>query len=330
MSSSSVIVTPGKSATVSGGPKSQFRSFSHEYDNLLSDDYLKTVFTVKYTGKGQNFQVAAKETFNYVEQPIEAKEGQPEKTVDIPVFDQEVKIITNVEGRNVETKFSKKGIRTWADLGVFNVGKDINVTAKVKTDNQLEVFNGWVSGEYRGPHCNANVRFELKKNLNPYLNTRVVFTENKFRAGFLTKVGLKTFDFKRHDLFATYRVNSDLDVYLGHYVLKGDKPKDIGTIVGAAIYRLNKHAIILQGQWQKSKNAFGATLGCRSEINNNTFVRAKVNQAGLFNAVAKRIYNKNLSILLGTELNLTKLKDSYKVARTIPIPISASLEFTYN
>jgi len=330
MSSVSVVSTPTVVHVVSGAPKANFRSFNHEYEQLLNDDYLNKTLTVKYTGKGTNFQVAAKESFTYKTLTIEAKDKEPEKKVDTTVFDKEVKIITNIQGRNVETKFTPKLIRTWADLGVFNVGQDVNVTAKVKASNAFDQFNGWVNGEYKGKHCNANVRLELKKNNKPYLNTKVIMTEKDVRVGFIAKVGLNGFDIKRHNLFASYKINKDLDAYLGHYTLDGDVSKDIGTIVGAAVYQINKHSVVFQGQWQKSTKALGATFGVSSKIDDKTSVRAKVNHKGLFSLLAKRVHCKNLSILAGTELNVLNPGDSYKATRNLPVPLMLSLEFTYN
>jgi hypothetical protein len=327
MSSQAVSSTPVKFTPVSGAPKSQFNSFSHEYDNLLTDDYLNKIFTVKYTGKGQNFQLGAKESFNY---KTVKGDGKDVKDTDITVFDKEVKIITQVEGRNIETKFGKGQIRTWADLGVYNVGKDINFTAKVKSSDKFTDFKGWVNGEYKGAHCNANVRFEMKSKDKPYLNTKVIMTEKDVRAGIVAKVGFNGFEIKRHNLFVQYSGVKDLNLWLGHYTLDGDAPKDIGTIIGAAVYKLNKHSVVFQGQWQKSTKNIGATFGVKSEIQNNTTIKAKVNQAGLFSLVAKRVHNKNLSVLVGTELNLTKPAEAYKASRAIPVPLFASLEFTYN
>jgi len=140
---------------------------------------------------------------------------------------------------------------------------------------------------------------------------------------------LTGFDIKRHNLFASYKVNKDLDVYLGHYTLDGDTPKDIGTIIGAAVYKINKHSVVFQGQWQKSTKALGATFGVSSRVDDKTTVKAKVNHTGLFSLLAKRVHCKNLSILAGTELNLTKPGDSYKATRTLPVPLMLSLEFTY-
>jgi len=325
MSAQAVAVTPVKTVVVSGAPKSKFNSFSHEYDNLLTDDYFKQVFSVKYTGKGKTFQLGAKETFNY-----ELPKDSPKDAKEVQVFDREVKIITNVEGKNIETKFGKGEIRTWADLGVFNVGKDINVTTKVKTNDTFTEWNGWVGGEYKGAHCNANVRVELKKGNKPYLNTKVVMTEKDVRVGVLAKVGLNGFDIRRHDFFVNYSGVKDLNLWLGHYTLKGDATKDIGTIVGAAVYKLNEHQIVFQGQWKKPTKAFGANFGLKYSVNKDTTVKAKIDQAGVLDIVAKKKHCDNLTILAGTKVNVTSPADAYKTSRAYPIPLFAGLEFTYN
>jgi len=298
----------------------------------LNDDYLNKTLTVKYTGKGSNFQLGAKETFTWATKTTPAPEGkdEPAKTEEVKKFDQEVKVITNVEGKNVEAKFGKGAIRAWADFGVFNIGKDINVTAKVKTNDTFSAWNGWVSGEYRGPHCNASARVEVKRGNKPYLNFKTILTEKDIRVGLVTKVGLQGFDVKRHDFFANYNVNKDLSLWLGHYTLENDAPKTLGTILGAAVYRLNKHSVVFQGSWQKSTGNILATFGARSQVNDNTLVRAKVNNKGLFSLVAKRTHNRNLSVLAGTELDLTNPASAYKKDRAIPVPLFVSFEFTYN
>jgi hypothetical protein len=327
MSAQAVTATPVKTVVVSGAPKNNFRSFGHEYDNLLTDDYLSKIFTVKYTGKGQNFNASAKESFSY--KPVKG-DGKDIPDTEKAAFETEVKIITNIEGRNVETKFAKGVIRTWADFGNFNIGKDVNVTAKLKCKDNFSDWKGWVNGEYKGAHCNANIRAELKAKDKPYLNTKVIMTEKDVRGGLIAKVGFNGFEILRHNLFVNYNGVKDLGLWLGHYTLEGDKPKDIGTIIGAAVYRLNKHSVVFQGSWKKTGNVLGATLGVKSEINSSTTVRAKVTHQGLFSLVAKKVHNKNLSILAGTELDILHPKNAYVSTRAVPVPLFVSLEFTYN
>jgi len=199
----------------------------------------------------------------------------------------------------------------------------------MKTNNTFSQFNGWVSGQYNGDHCNAHLRLELKKQNKPWLNAKVIVKEKDFRAGVIVKAGLSGFEFRRHNLFLQYHLK-DLDLFAAHVTDKGDAPLSLGTFVAAAVYKLKDHAVIVRGQWQKSTGKISATIGTHSKINKNTEVRAKVTNAGILSLVAKRVHNHNLSVLVGTEFNLTDPSASIKSHRAVPIPLGVNLEFTYN
>jgi hypothetical protein len=282
---------------------------------------------VKYTGKGQTFQVATKGTLTY---------AQNDKKEDVLKSSSEVKVITNVEGKNVETKFDSKGIRSWIELGTYDIWRPFNFTAKVKTNSTFDFATGWVAAEYKGKHCDAHLRTELKRGNAPHFNAKVVLTEGDWKFGVVGKVGLNGFTLRRHNFFGHYH-HKDFDLYVEHVdakstpaVKEGEaKPLfNLATFVAAAVYRLNKHTLVAKGSYEVASKNWDLTLGGITSVNDKTDLRAKVNKAADLTLATRYRHNSNVSFVLSGALNLKDPK--FPTGRAVPVPGGLTVELTYN
>jgi len=303
-----------------GGPKTRFHQFGLEYSRLLSDDYVQKKFlTVKYAGKGTNFIFNGKGTFDF-------KLGADKR--EQPVTSSEVKLITNVEGRNFETKFDNRGgIRIWGDFGTYTIGSPLNITAKVKTNSAFNYLSGYLSFGYRARGLDLQTRIDLKNGNIPLLNEKLVFNYDRFQIGVVTKFNLLAHTLARYNLYLSY-AERDFSVFAEHTSRNKNKV-DLGKLVLGAIYRRAGNDYVFKASyrpWKTEQLRF--KVGAVTSLNRDTAVRAKINNNAKLTLSTKFKYNSNLTLVAGTQVNLLE-PATFFTNRTVPIPLGLSVEFNY-
>jgi hypothetical protein len=303
-----------------GAPKSRFNQFGLEYSRLLSDDYVhKKFLTVKYAGKGKSFIFNGKGTLDF-------KVGADKR--EQPATSSEVKFVTNVEGRNIETKFDNRGgIRIWGDFGTYTVGKPISITAKVKTNNAFNYLSGYLSFGYATRGLDLQTRFDLKNGNRPLFNQKLLFNYDRFQIGAVTKFDLVAHTLSRYNLYLSY-VERDFSVHAEHTSRNKNKV-DLGKLCLGAIYRRAGNDYVLKASYRPYKvQQFRFKVGAVTNLNKDTVLRAKINNNTKLTLSTKFRYNSNLTVVAGTQVNLLE-PATFFTNRTIPIPLGLSLEFNY-
>jgi len=303
-----------------GAPKVRFNQFGLDYGRLLTDDYTqKKLLTVKYNGKGSSFIVNGKGTLDF-------KLGTDK--VERPVTSSEVKIITNVEGRNVEAKFDNRGgIRVWGNFGTYTIGRPLIVTAKVKTNNAFNALSGNLAVEYQGGQTSLFARLDLKDGNVPYFSEKTILNYNQFQLGYAAKLNLQAYTVSRYNLFLAYR-ERDFSIVAEHS--SRNKTKfELGKLILAATYRRAGNDYVLKGSYRPYKvEQYRFKVGTVANVNRDTTVRAKINNNTKLTLSTRYRYNSNLSVVAGTQVNL--LNPSTLVTnKTIPIPFGITAEFNY-
>lgn len=303
-----------------GSPKCRFNQFNLDYGRILSDDYVhKKLLTVKYAGKGNFFTVNGKGTLDF-------KLGADKR--EHPVTSSEVKLITNVEGRNVEAKFTNRGeIRLWGNFGTYTIGKPFILTTKVKTNSAFNRFSGNLSLEYQGSGLNVWTRLDLKEGQVPYLNEKMNFRFDKFQLGYAAKFNLLAYTLSRYNFFLSYN-ERDFGVIAEH-VSRNKTKIELGKLILAATYRRADNDYIAKVSYRPHKaDQVRVKVGAVANINKNTTIRAKINNDAKLSLSSKFRYNNNLTVVAGTQVNLLD-PSSLLTNKTIPVPLGVSVEFTY-
>jgi hypothetical protein len=304
-----------------GGPKTKFHQAGLEFSRLLTDDYVQKKFlTVKYAGKGLKFVFNAKGTVDF-------KLGADKR--EVPVTSSEVKLITNIEGRDVEAKFDSKGvIRLWSNFGVYNIGTPLNISAKLKTNNAFDRASGNVCFEYRGPRFSALTRLDVKNNGTPLLNEKVIFNQRNLQLGYVLKLNLFDFTLSRYNLWASWS-ERDYSIYAEHFS-KNKGRFELGKVILAGIYRYRNHNFVVKGAYRPYKVGHEARVkaGVVSNIDKHTTVRAKIDNSTKFTLSTKIKLNSNFTVVGATQINLLN-PGNYLTKRAIPVPLGLSLEFNY-
>lgn len=303
-----------------GSPKTKFHQFGLEYGRLLSDDYVQKKFlTVKYAGKGKSFIFNGKGTLDF-------KLGADKR--EQPVTSSEVKFVTNVEGRNIETRFDNRGgIRTWVDFGTYTIGRPINITAKVKTNNAFNYLSGHLALDYSARQFNFQTRFDLKNGNIPLLNQKLLFSYDHFQIGTVTKFDLLKHTLSRYNLFLSY-IERDFSVFAEH-VSRTKGKVDLGKLVLGAIYRRAGNDYVIKASYRPYKTQqVRVKAGVITNPNKDTTIRAKINNNAKLTLSTKFRYNSNLTLVAGTQVNLLE-PATFLTNRTIPIPLGLSFEFNY-
>jgi len=304
-----------------GGPKTKFHQAGLEFSRLLTDDFIQRKFlTAKYTGKGTRFNFAGKATLDF-------KLGTDKR--EIPVTSSEVKLITNIDGRDVEAKFDSKGvIRLWSNFGVYNIGTPLNVTAKFKTNNLFNKASGNICFEYRGSQVNAFTRLDVKNTGVPYFNEKLIFNLRNIQMGYILKLNLFDFTLSRYNVFLSYN-ERDFSVFAEHFSkVKGRF--ELGKLVLAGIYRYGNHNFVVKGAYRpwKTPHQVRVKAGVVSAIDRNTTVRAKIDNSTKLTLSTKHKLNSNFTLVGATQINLLN-PGAYLTNRAVPVPLGLSLEFTY-
>merc|ERR1739845_189080 len=163
--------------------------------------------------------------------------------------------------------------------GTYNLGEEISLFTKLKTTKDFKTASGHVAGEYNGPRCQAQVRFDIKKNWEPFFNNKVIITEGKMQFGYVAKLSLRKFNLTRYNLFGAYR-HKQFDAYLEH--ISNNKEKvQLGEIVASGIYNHAGHQFIAKVAYDRSKdvavkegekkpNPFLIELGSLYNVNKDT------------------------------------------------------------
>jgi hypothetical protein len=306
-----------------GPPKHRFNQFSLEYSRLLNDDYVHGKFlTLKYAGKGQSFNFSGKGTLDFKAAGSDKKE--------VPVTSSEVKLLTNIEGKNVEAKFDNKGgIRLWGNFGLYTLWKPVVITAKLKTKNDFDKASGNVCFEHQAKQSNVQLRLDVKNDRTPYLNSRAVFNDGKYQFGFAAKVNLLSYALARYNLYVGYR-EKDLHLFVEH-TSKSKNKIELGKLTAGGIYKTAKHDYVGKASYrpQKPENPLMFKLGTVVNVNKNNVVRAKVNSKGKLTLSSKFKYNSNLTLVAGTRIDLLN-PASYVTKKTVPIPFGLSVELSYD
>jgi len=304
-----------------GAPKAQFHSFALEYSRILSDDYChKKFLTTKYAGKGNKFLFNGKHVLDFKQ--------NADKT-ESPTSSTEVKVVTNIEGKNVETKFDSKGLlRVWTNWGEYNLWKPMSIVSKIKTNDTFKRVSGWISSEYKGPHCDATVRVDVKDGLVPYLNQKTILREGKLTGGYVTKLNLQNFSFRRYNAFVSYGFK-DLDLYLEHESQNKEKLTP-GKLIFGSVFKKGGNAYVARASYRPAKeNHLRFVLGTHTKINDKTELRAKLDSNAKLSLATRFRYCSNLSIVAGSQVNLTN-PGAFVTGRLVPIPIGLTLEFSFN
>jgi len=303
-----------------GAPKTRFNQFGLEYGRLLSDDYVhKKFLTAKYTGKGNSFIFSGKGTLDF-------KLGSDKQ--ERPVTSSEVKVVTNIEGRNIETKFDNKGgIRVWSNLGTYNIGKPFNITAKVKTNNAFNVWSGHLALDYQTKQFNLQTRFDLKNGNIPLINEKIIFNHDHFQIGAVAKLNLATYTLSRYNVHLGY-TEKDFSIFAEH--VSNNKTKfDIGKLLLAAIYRRAGNDFVVKASYRPHKvETLRFKVGAIANINKEAIVRAKINNNTKLTLSTKYKVNSNFTLVAGTQINLLD-PSSFLTNKTIPVPVGLSFEFNY-
>jgi hypothetical protein len=325
LTSATKVSTPSSSSAantkVAGAPKTQFHQFGLEYGRILSDDYChKKFLTTKYAGKGNKFIFNGKHTLEF-KQNADKSES--------PSTSTEAKIVTNIEGKNVETKFDSKGLlRVWTNWGEYNLWKPMSIVTKVKTNNTFKKLSGWISSEYKGPHCDASVRLDVKDGLVPYLNQKTILREGKLSGGYATKLNLQNFTLRRYDAFVSYRFK-DLDLYLEH-VSQNKEKLTPGKLIFGSVFKKGDNAYVARASYRPAKeNHLRFVLGTHAKVNDKTELRAKLDSNAKLSLATRFRYSQNLSIVAGTQVSLTN-PGSFVTGRLVPIPLGLTVEFSFN
>jgi hypothetical protein len=317
---STPVPTIGATTKVVGAPKSQFHQFALEYSRILSDDYChKKFLTTKYAGKGNRFLFNGKHVLEFKQ--------NADKT-ESPATSTEVKLVTNIEGKNVEAKFDSKGLlRVWTNWGEYNLWKPMSIVTKIKTNNTFKKLSGSVCSEYKGPHCDASVRLDVKDGLIPFLNQKTILREGKLSGGYATKLNLQNFSFRRYDAFISYRFK-DLDLYLEH-VSQNKEKLTPGKLIFGSVFKKGNNAYVARASYRPAKeNHLRFVLGTHAKVNDKTELRAKLDSNAKLSLATRFRYNSNLSVVAGTQVSLTN-PGTFVTGRLIPIPLGLTVEFSY-
>jgi len=276
--------------------------------------------TVKYAGKGRTFIVNGKGTLDF-------KPGADKK--EQPTTSSEVKLITQIEGKNIEARFDNKGlIRLWGNFGSYSIGKPLNITAKLKTNHAFNNLSGNICTEFQGSQANVWTRVDLKDGNIPYFNSKVIFTYDRFQLGYVAKLNLLAYTVARYNVFAAYN-EKDFSIFAEHHS-KSKTKLELGKLILAAVYRKGGNDYVLKASYRPSKTEqFRFKLGTLFGLNKDTTLKAKINNNTKLTLSSKFKYNSNLTLVAGTQINLLD-PSSFFTNKTIPIPLGLSLEFSYN
>jgi hypothetical protein len=327
--SATPVSTPAPVKVV-GAPKTSLRNFGLDYGRFLSDDYLQKKFlTVKYAGKGNQFIFNGKEVFEW------SKDDKFSNT------SNEVKLVTNTHGKNIEAKFDSKGlIKLWVNLGVHNIGKPVTLFSKLKTNQSFSNFSGSLAAEYQASKVNFTARLELKKNFTPFLSEKIVFTEGKFKLGLATKLNLSALGLRRYNAFAQYSTK-DLDLFFEHVspapsaVAKDSTDHktnlSLGKLILASVFRWRDTQFIARASYRPHKpdDKLRFVLGHITKVNDKLELRGKVDSHGKAAFAGRQKFTNNCSFVASTQINL-KEPAKYFTGKTVPIPLGLGLEFSYN
>lgn len=303
-----------------GAPRNRFCQFNLDYTKILGDDYVHNKFlTVKYAGKGNFFSVSGKGTLDF-------KLGADKR--EQPVTSSEVKLVTNVEGRNLEAKFSNRGaIRVWGNLGTYSIVKPLIITSKIKTNNAFSSFSTNLGFEYQGSGVNVWTALHLKEGLAPYLAEKMIFRVDKFQFGYATKLNLTAYTLARYNLFLAY-AERDFGVVAEH-VSRNKTKIELGKLLLAATYRRAGNDYIAKFSYRPhNSEPYRFKVGGVFSLNRDTAFRFKINNNAKLSLSSKYRYNSNLTLVAGTQVNLIDPARSL-TKKTIPVPLGISLEFTY-
>jgi hypothetical protein len=314
-------MTSTRSTKPVGAPKPKFHQFSLDFSKLLTDDYPhKKFLTVKYAGKGSSFIVNGKGTLDF-------KVGADKR--EQPTTSSEVKLITNIDGRNLEARFDNKGlIRLWGNFGTYTIGKPFEITAKIKTKSELNFLSGNLALEYKGGKANVHTRIDLKDGNIPFFNSKSIFTVDRFQFGYVAKLNLLAYTVARYNLFAAYK-EKDFSVYAEHFS-KSKTKFELGKLILAAVYKRADNNYVVKASYRPSKpEQFRFKLATVYNVNKDTVIRAKINNNTKLSLATKFKYNNNFTLFAGTQINILEPK-SFFTNKTIPIPIGLQFDFSYD
>jgi hypothetical protein len=303
-----------------GAPRNRFCGFNLDYSKILSDDYVHDkLLTVKYAGKGNLFTVSGKGTLNF-------KLGADKR--EVPVTGSEVKIVTNIEGRNLEAKFNNRGlIRVWGNLGTYSIFRPLIITSKIKTNNAFNSFSTNLGFEYQGKGVNVWTALHLKEGLVPYLDEKMIFRVDKFQVGYATKLNLTAYTLARYNLFLAY-TEKDFGVVAEH-VSRNKTKIELGKLLLAATYKRAGNDYIAKFSYRPhAPEPYRFKVGAVFNLDKNTAFRFKINNNTKLSLATRYRYNSNLTVVAGTQVNLLDPTSSL-TKKTIPVPLGVSLEFNY-
>jgi hypothetical protein len=330
-----VQVTP-----LAGAPSVSFRSLDSFSSQFFDDDYVHGKFlTAKYKGVGTNFLVNAKASWKLDikkdAKPKEAsKEGEKTPVVEVPVTTGEAKLITRLSDKIVlESRFDQAGtVRFWANFGRYDLGRPVNVFAKVKTNSAIDWVSGWVGGALAGENYNYNTRLDKKRSGEFLINEKLHLFKDKFSFFTDAKLSLSNFTLRRYNALLAYR-EKKFDVVAQHVSRSPPQEKlSVGELSLAVYYRHNKHQAAVKGSfnhWETDvdKRVTVALAGISSLDAKNT-AKAKIDLNGNFAVSLKHKWDKNVTATISTGINLKK-PESYVKESKIPVPVGFQFEFAY-
>jgi len=323
---------------LAGAPSVTFRSLDTNATPFFDDDYVFAKFlTAKYKGVGSNFLVNAKGSWKLETQkaPKDVKESSEAKVapVEKPVTSGEVKLITRLSDKVVlESKFDQAGtVRFWSNFGRFDVGRQINVTGKLKTNSSLDWVTAWVQGALSGNNYDYNFRVDKKRTGEFLVNEKLHLYKDQIHFHANAKLSLSNFKLRRYNALLAYR-EKKFDVVAQH-VSRVQETLDLGELNFGVYYRHHaKYQGAVKGSfshWETDPNKkVQVTLGGIANIDDKNTAKAKIDLNANFALALKHKVCKNLTATISTAVNL-KDPQSYVKDSKIPVPVGLQFEFSY-
>jgi hypothetical protein len=323
---------------LAGAPSVNFRVLDTNATPFFDDDYVHGKFlTEKYKGVGSNFLVAAKGSWKLEAQKPskEAKESSEAKVapVEKPVTSGEVKLITRLSDKVVvESRFDQAGtVRFWSNFGRFDIGRQVNVTGKFKTNSTLDWVTAWVQGALSGNNYDYNVRLDKKRTGEFLVNEKLHLYKDQIHFHAHAKLSLSNFKLRRYNALLAYR-EKKFDIVAQH-VSRVQETLDLGELNFAVYYRHHsKYQGAVKGSflhWETDPNKkVQVTLGGIANVDDKNTAKAKIDLNANLALAWKHKWSKNLTATLSTAVNL-KDPQSYIKDSKIPVPVGIQLEFSY-
>jgi len=306
-------------------PSNKFSDTDLDYSRIFEDDYVhKNHLTLNYAGKGLNFAVKSKATVDL--------KGASLNKVD-PKTSFSTKIITQVADSALEAKFDNKGtVRLWTDLGTYDVGVPLTVTAKVKTNNTFDRLSWAAQLHSRHGDVLTWNRLHVKGTGHLFWNAKAQYVRGDILAGVITKLSTATLLLSKISAFGAYQVNANSTVFAEFNTktngIKADPTSQVLTVASTVRARNNNYGVKLAYNLLNKVDPISVEVGTVAKINSETTVRAKIDNKTTLALSTKYVHNSNLTIQVGTAVTLNE-PASFTTNKVVPVPLGVRLNFAY-